>query len=280
MTATDYEPNIVLSTKEYEVIGTRPIRPDGADKVTGRALYGADFQSSGLLHGKTLRSPHPHARIRSIDTSKAEALDGVHAVITGGDLPGSDDASLRRRRNNILAGDKVLYVGHAVAAVAAVSPHIAEEAVNLIEVDYEVLPSVLTAPEAMKDDSPLLHDDLKTASLGEATDKSSNVADYNQYKLGDIDKGFADADVVVEGEYNSQTIHQGYVEPHPCTVLWNQDGRITVWVSTQGAFAIRNGTADVLGVPVSQIRVVPMEIGGGFGGKTVVYMEPVAALLS
>jgi len=274
MTTTDYEPNIVLSTKEYDVIGTRPIRPDGADKVTGRALYGADFQSSGLLHGKTLRSPHPHARIRSIDTSKAKALPGVRGVVTGGDLPPSSG------RDNILAGDKVLYVGHAVAAVAAVSPHIAEEAVNLIEVDYEVLPSVFTAPEAMKDDAPLLHDDLKTTSLGEPTDKSSNIADYNQYKLGDIDKGFADADVVVEGEYNSQTIHQGYVEPHPCTVLWNQDGRITVWVSTQGAFAIRNATAAALGVPVSQVRVVPMEIGGGFGGKTVVYMEPVAALLS
>ena len=281
MTNKDYEPNIVLATGEYDVIGTRPIRPDGADKVTGRALYGADFQATGLLHGKVLRSPHAHARIKSIDTRKAETLSGVWSVVTGADLPPSNrDTDLRMRRDNILAGDKVLYVGHAVAAVAATSPHIAEEAVNLIEVDYEVLPWVLTAPEAMKDDAPLLHDDLKTKSLGEATDKVSNIADYSQYRLGDIEKGFADADLVVEGEYDSKTVHQGYIEPHPCTALWNQDGRISIWCSTQGSFAYRNATATVLGVPVSQIRVVPMEIGGGFGGKTVVYMEPVAALLS
>ena len=281
MTTTDYEHNMVLATKTYDVVGTRPIRHDGADKVTGRALYGADFDASGLLHGKVLRSPHAHARIKSIDTSKAETLPGVRSVVTGADLPPSNgDTGLRRRRDNILAGDKVLYVGHAVAAVAATSPHIAEEAAALIEVDYDVLPWVLTAPEAMRDDAPLLHDDLKTRSLGEATHKVSNIADYSQYKLGDIEKGFADADLVVEGEYDSKTIHQGYVEPHPCTALWNQDGRITIWCSTQGSFAIRNATATALGVPVSQIRVVPMEIGGGFGGKTVVYMEPVAALLS
>ena len=281
MTTTDYEPNMILATKEYAVIGTRPIRPDGVDKVTGRALYGADFQAAGLLHGKVLRSPHAHARIRSTDTSKAEALPGVRAVITGGDLPPSNgDTGLRRSLDNLLAGDKALYVGHAVAAVAAINPHVAEEAAGLIEVEYDVLPSVLTAPEAMKDDAPLLHDDLKTRSLGQPTDRASNVADYDQHKLGDVEKGFVEADLVVEGEYDSKTIHQGYVEPHACTALWNQDGRITVWCSTQGTFAIRNATATALGVPVSQVRVVPLEIGGGFGGKTVAYMEPVAALLS
>ena len=281
MTNKDYEPNIVLATKEYDVVGTRPIRPDGADKVTGRALYGADFKAAGLLHGSVLRSPHAHARIKSIDTSKAKVLPGVQAVITSADLPPNNgDTATKRRLDNILASDKVLYAGHALAAVAATSPHVAEEAVGLIEVDYEVLPPVLTAPEAMRDDAPLLHEGLKTRSLGEQTAKSSNIADYSQYRLGDIDKGFAEADLVVEGEYDSKTIHQGYIEPHPCTALWNQDGRITIWCSTQGSFAIRNATARVLGVPVSQIRVVPMEIGGGFGGKTVVYMEPVAALLS
>ena len=128
-------------------------RPDGVDKVTGRALYGADFQAAGLLHGKVLRSPHAHARIRSTDTSKAEALPGVRAVITGGDLPPSNgDTGLRRSLDNLLAGDKALYVGHAVAAVAAINPHVAEEAAGLIEVEYDVLPSVLTAPEAMKDE--------------------------------------------------------------------------------------------------------------------------------
>jgi len=280
-TTQKYDPNIVLSTKDYDVIGTRPIRPDGPDKVTGRALYGADFQSNGLSYGKVLRSPHAHARIKSIDTSRAEKLPGVRAVVTSADLPPSNgNVTMKRRRNNVLAGDKVLYAGHAVAAVAATSLHIAEEAMELIKVDYEVLPWVLTAPDAMMDDAPLIHDDLTTRSLGESTDKRSNIANYNQYMLGDVEKGFAEADVVVEGEYNSKTVHQGYVEPHPSTVLWNQDGRITVWTSTQGTFAVRNATAAVLDVPVSQIKVVPMEIGGGFGGKTVVYMEPVAALLS
>ena len=177
MKQIEYEPNVVLSTTEYDVIGTRPIRPDGADKVAGRALYGGDFQATGLLHGKVLRSPHAHARIRSIDTSKAESLSGVRSVVTGADLPPSNgDVDLKRNRDNILASEKALYVGHAVAAVAATSPHIAEEAAGLIEVDYEILPWVLTAPEAMKDDAPLLHDDLKTVSLGEPTDKASNIA--------------------------------------------------------------------------------------------------------
>ena len=278
---TDYEHNVVLSRVEYNVVGTRPIRHDGHDKVTGRALYGADFSATGLLHGRVLRSPHAHARIKSIDPSKALALPGVRAVVTGNDLPPSNgDTDLKYRRDNILAGEKALYVGHAIAAVAAISPHVAEEALELIEVEYEVLPSVLTAPEAMKDSAPLLHDDLKTQEFGQQAEKVSNVASYNQYKLGDVEAGFAKADVIVEGEYDTKTVHQGYIEPHPCTALWNEDGRITIWCSTQGSFMVRNYTADRLGIPVSQIRVVPLEIGGGFGGKTEVYMEPVAALLS
>ena len=144
---TTYEPNVVLSTKEYEVVGTRPIRHDGADKVTGRAAYGADFYTAGLLHGKVLRSPHAHARIKSIDTSKAEALDGVIAVVTGKDLPsplpgesadfGHGAQPMKYLRDNGMASDKVLYKGHALAGVAATSPHIAEEALSLIEVEYE-----------------------------------------------------------------------------------------------------------------------------------------------
>ncbi|MEE8442802.1 MAG: xanthine dehydrogenase family protein molybdopterin-binding subunit, partial [Dehalococcoidia bacterium] len=254
---------------------------DGHNKMTGRDLYGADFQAAGLLHGRILRSPHPHARIKSIDTSKAAALAGVRAVVTGKDLPPANgDIDLHYRRANILADEKVLYVGHAVAAVAATSPHIAEEALELVHVEYEPLPCVLTAPEAMKEDAPLLHDDLKTESMGQPTDSVSNIATYFQLRLGDVDKGFADADEIVEGQFSTKTVHQGYIEPHSCTALWNEDGRITVWCSSQGAFMVRDYTADRLGVPVSQIKVVPLEIGGGFGGKTVIYIEPVAALLS
>ena len=280
MTSTDYEPNVVLETGKYNVVGTRPVRHDAINKVTGRDQFGADIQFAGLLHGRILRSPFAHARIRSIDTGKAEAMPGVKAVVTGDDLPKADDVALKYRRANILAEDKVLYAGQAVAAVAAVDLQIAEEAMNAIEVEYEVLPPVLTAPEAMKKDAPLLHDDLRTESLGSPVEGSSNIASYARYELGDVDKGFSEADEIVEGEFYTKTVHQGYIEPHTCTVLWNEDGRIIIWCSSQGPFMVRDYTADRLGVPVSQVKVIPLEIGGGFGGKTAIYLEPVAALLS
>ena len=293
MTLT-YEPNMVLSTKEYDVVGTRPIRHDGHDKVTGKARYGADVFPTGLLHAKWLRSPHAHARIKSIDTSKAEALDGVHAVVTGKDLPetlnepgvdrmvtlGEISADLKYLREGILARDKVVFKGHPIAAVAAVNAHVAEEATELIEVEYEVLPPVLTAPEGMKDDAPIILEDVQTDELGEKTGKISNVAQHFQHKLGDPDEGFKEADVIVEREFNTSTVHQGYIEPHNCTVDWNKDGRVYVWHSSQGPFNIRDATAQVLELPLSQLRITPMEIGGGFGGKFEPYGEPVAALLS
>ena len=285
---TTYDPNQVLATETFSVVGTRPIRHDGADKVTGRAQYGADFQAAGLLHGKTLRSPHAHARIVSIDTSRAEALEGVRAVVTAADFPpakdtanyGLGDMPMDRFRGNILAGDKALYRGHAIAAVAAVSPHIAEEAVELIDVEYEVLPAVLTAPEAMAEGAPILIEDLTTQEFGKDTGVNSNIADHFQHKMGDIEAGFAKADVIVERSFDTKTVHQGYIEPHNVTALWNDDGRIHVWSSTQGAFVVRAAVAEALAVPVSQVRATPMEIGGGFGGKINVYGEPVAALLS
>ncbi|MBZ5590989.1 MAG: xanthine dehydrogenase family protein molybdopterin-binding subunit [Acidobacteriia bacterium] len=278
-----------MKTQEYTVVGTRPIRHDGVDKVTGRALYGADFQMAGLLYGHILRSPHAHARIRRIDTSKAEQLPGVKAVVTAGDFPevpermvdlGEGDTPLSYARGNVLAKGKVLYKGHAIAAVAATSVHVAEEAAGLIEVDYEVLPCVLTAPEAMQDGAAILHDDLKTKEFGEQTGRVSNVAEHFRYAMGDIEAGFAQAEVMVEREFNTATVHQGYIEPHNATALWNNDGRILVWCSTQGSFSVRDVTACLLDVPVSRVRVTPMEIGGGFGGKIPVYLEPVAALLS
>ncbi len=197
MTTTAYEPNMVLVNETFNVVGSRPIRHDGADKVTGRALYGADFDTAGLLHGKILRSPHAHARIKSIDTSKAEALPGVMAVVTAKDLPstkagvvvdfGEGNMDLKYLRDNILASDKALYKGHAIAAVAASSPHVAEEAVALIDVQYEVLEPVLTAPEGMKEGAPLLHESLKTEELGEKTDKVSNLATHFRHAKGDLD---------------------------------------------------------------------------------------------
>src|SRR5450755_1822360 len=208
-----------MKTQEYRVIGTRPIRHDGSDKVTGRAQYGSDFSPSGLLHGFILRSPHAHARILRIDTSKAAAFPGVRAVVTAADLPESADrmvdlgegaTPLSYLRGNVLTHDKALYKGHAIAAVAAASAHAAEEAAQLIEVEYEVLPCVLTAPEAMREGAPILHGNLKTKELGQKTDKVSNVADHFRFSLGDTEKGFAEADVIVEREFNTATVHQGY----------------------------------------------------------------------
>lgn len=273
----------------YKVIGTRPIRHDGVDKVTGRAQYGADIQLNGMLHGRILRSPHAHARIKHIDASRAAALPGVAAVITSADLPdvgdkiaelGEGAVNLRDLTSNCLARGKVLYKGHAVVAVAATSAHIAEEALKLIQVDYEVLPPVLDVRAAMQDGAPLLHEKLITDSLGASTGKPSNVAKHFQHKMGDIAKAFESAAVVVEREFHTATVHQGYIETHNATAMYNADGNLTIWCSTQGAFSVRHQVSELLHLPVSRIRVVPMEIGGGFGGKIRVYLEPVAAVLS
>ena len=279
----------------YKVVGSRPIRHDGMDKVTGRAQYGADIQLPGTLHGKILRSPHGHARIVSIDTSKARALPEVQAVITGADIPivadtmidfGETMGNARMLAENVLAQGKVLYTGHAVAAVAASNPHVAEEALNLIDVVYEPLPVVLNAIEAMRDDAPRLHEAMTTRSIaerftrGDDTGEHSNVASHLQFKRGDLEEGFAKADVIVEREFTTSTVHQGYIEPHTATARWAADGHVTIWTSTQGAFGIRGQAAAILGVPEGQVTVIPMEIGGGFGAKTYVHVDPVAALLS
>lgn len=277
------------------VIGTRPIRHDGLDKVTGRARYGADVHMAGMLHGKILRSPHAHARIRSIDTSKAEAHPEVRAVATAEDFPILEEQALdfvnaqgnaRMIAENDLAHTKVLYKGHAVAAVAATNPHVAEEALKLIEVEYDGLPAVLTVVDAMKDDAPVLHEDLTTtfrverAGRGEDTGARGNVAGHIQLKRGDLNRGFEEADLIVEREFTTQMVHQGYIEPFACAALWAADGHITIWTCTQGIFGIRAATAAITGVSESMIKVVPMEVGGGFGGKGIGYLEPVAAVLS
>jgi CO/xanthine dehydrogenase Mo-binding subunit len=274
---------------KYRVIGTRPVRPDGVDKVTGRAIYGADVVLPRMAHGKVLGSPHAHARIINIDTSKAQALPGVLAVMTAKDLPEVNaivevgeggSANMRHASNNVMASDKVLYQGHAIAAVAAVNPHIAEEACRLIEIEYEVLPPVLDVREAMKPDAPLLHPDQFTDTAGEKSESASNIASHVIAEDGDIEKGFAEAALVIEREFTTQTVHQGYIEPHACVAEWKDDGQITIWTCTQGAFAVREQAAQILQHPISQVKVIPTEIGGGFGGKISVYLEPVAAVLA
>ena len=191
--------------RSYAVVGTRPNRPDGVDKVTGRARYGADTFAPGMLIGRILRSPHPHARIRSIDASKAVALPGVKAVVTREDFEDvSDDAGMHDALANLMAGDKVLYEGHALAAVAATSPAVAKRALELIEVDYEILAHVTDVEAAMLPDAPILHEDMFTAGIEPRPDKASNVAGYYEVLQGDVEKGFAQADIVVEREFTTE----------------------------------------------------------------------------
>ncbi len=265
---------------DYKVIGTRPVRPDGIDKVTGRAQYGADTHLPGMIRGIMKRSPHAHAIIKSIDVSKAVALPGVKAVVTAADLvpAGKTVADLPDLATNILAGRKVLYRGHAVAAVAATTEEIAREAADLIEVEYEVLQPVLDVREAMGAGAPILHEALRTK--GGNPDAQTNIVAHMPVNIGDADAAFAECDVIVEGDFKTKMVHQGYIEPQAATATWNSDGQITVWTSTQGSFPARNNMSMILGHPISKIKVVPTEIGGGFGGKIAVYLEPVAALLA
>ncbi|MGC2525426.1 MAG: xanthine dehydrogenase family protein molybdopterin-binding subunit, partial [Stellaceae bacterium] len=276
--------------KEFQkVVGTRPIRPDGVDKVTGRANFGADMVMPGMLWGKVKRSPHAHARILSVNIDKALALPGVKGIVTADDFPpiaseeafvGEGPMNFRDLSRNCMARDKVLYDGHAVAAVAATSAAIAEQACELIEVEYHVLPHVIDVEDAMKPGAPILHDDLFTQGVDPKPTHPSNVAKEIRFSKGDIEAGFREADVIIERRYTTKPVHQAYIEPHACVVSMAADGQCTIWSSSQGQFMVRAYCAKLLGIDISQIRAIPAEIGGGFGGKTLVYLEPVALALA
>jgi CO/xanthine dehydrogenase Mo-binding subunit len=272
--------NVVTNNKW---IGQRTIRPDGVDKVTGRAAFAADTTMPGMIWGKVLRSPHPHARIKSINTAKAEALPGVKAVVTARDVvdfPIEKGAvmlgiqDMRWMCRNVMAREKALFPGHPVAAVAATSEAIAAEACKLIEVDYEVLPFAIEIDDALKPDAPILHEFNKFEG------KPSNITGKLEVKKGDIAEGFKNAEVVIERTFTTRPVHQGYIEPHACLVSVSADGKTTIWSSSQGQFMVRAMTAHLAGIPQSDIRAIPAEIGGGFGGKTIVYLEPLATLLA
>jgi len=278
---------------ELKVIGTRPIRPDGFDKVVGRAVYGADVRLPGMLYGRVKRSPHAHAIIKSIDTSKALALPGVYAVVTHADFPAPRTKIVQSFRGpgpaeweveRLLARRKVLYKGHPVAAVCATDLHTAEDALDLIEVEYEVLPPVTSLAEALLPSAPILHDDGFADPIdglfNPVDGRPTNIATRLELGAGDIEQGFREAEVIIERSFETGTYHQGYIEPHNGTAVWDGNGRLTIWTSTQGAFGMREGISRVLGLSVSDVHVIPAEIGGGFGAKNVMYLEPLAALLS
>ena len=269
----------IENPKTYKWVGTRPIRHDGYDKVVGKARFAADLNLPGQLHAAYLRSPHAHANIVSIDTSKAESMPGVKAVVTGDDFPALDitdpnhDVSI-----NVLARGTVLYHGHAIAAVAATTKAEAQAAAAAIEVEYELLPVVLGIDEAMADGAPLANEQNYQKFVGPSD--PSNIATHTPLERGDADAAMAAADIVIEREFDCAHVHQGYIEPHACVVDTGADGKANVWASSQGHFMVRAITAAVLGWETSRIKVTPAEIGGGFGGKTTVYLEPVAARLS
>lgn len=274
--------------KAYKVIGTRPVRHDGYDKVTGRAIYGADLKLPGLVWGAVLRSPYAHANIKRIDTSAAEKYPGVLAVITTRDMPeaesrmvdlGEGSVNEKFEVDRVIASDKVVFRGQPVAAVAAVDRNSAEEAVKLIKVDYAPLPVVLTVEDAIAKGAPVILSDLVGDDLGEKVRKT-NVAKHFRHEFGDVEKGFKQAKYIVERTFKMSMTHQGYIEPHNATAMWDEEDRLRIWTSTQGAFTVRKQVAGVLKLNESRVRVTPLEIGGGFGGKIPIYLEPIAALLS
>ena len=278
---------------EHTVIGTNLAKVDGPERVTGKAAFGADLDLPNMLWAKLVRSPHAHARIKKIDTSKALALPGVKAAITAQDLPplekgttaplvGEVSIDMSAIRELVIASDKARFHGQVVAAVAATDPFTAAEAAQLVEVEYEPLPVAGDVMQAMQPDAPLVHEDLYTTEedTQEKSTQPSNIATHMVYSHGDVEAGFGEADVVLEKTYTTQMVHQGYMEPQACAARVEPDGKLTVWTSAQGHFTVRNQLVALLGLPSSRLKVVPMEIGGGFGGKALALFEPTVATLA
>ena len=270
--------NDVSKIRKFKQVGTRPARPDGDDKVTGRALYGADTVAPGMLMAAVLRSPHAHAQIVSIDISAALAHDGVKAVVTGADLVAQSEGSLRDIQENCLATTRVLYDGHAVAAVAALTLKAAQEALKLIKVEYSALPHVIEVDDAMRADAPIVQSGRALENVPAGF--SQNVTYHCQFGHGDLDVGFALADEIVTRSFKTAATHQGYIEPHACLAQMTTDGKAELWCCTQGQYNVRDICSALLGLEGSQLRVTASEIGGGFGGKTNVFIEPLALALS
>ena len=279
-----------MTPEKYRVIGKDTPKMDGIDKVTGRARFGADVYLPGMLVGKVLRSPYAHAIIKSIDTRRAEALPGVKAVITSADIPDVSPGTPGRQgaitdrefylSRELMAREKALFHGHAVAAVAAINESIAEEALGLIEVEYEVLSHVLDPEVAMRDDAPLLHQTLHTRGQHGTSSEASNLAEHWELSRGDIERGFAEADSIIEESFSTQVVHHGYVEPDAETAHAHPDGTVEVWANTQSIYSTRSDIAILLDIPLGDITVNPTELGGAFGGKETLRASGLCVMLS
>jgi xanthine dehydrogenase molybdenum-binding subunit len=264
---------------EEKVLGRNYPRVDAADKVSGRSQYAGDVYLPGMLICKVLTSSRPHARILSIDTTEAEQVPGVRAIITGKDIPDVRFGSGAVKDRRVFALDKVRYVGEPLAAVAAVDEIAAVEALELIRVGYEDLPAVMDPLEALKPDAPLVHEDLPRYD-GYAASMGGNVCTILDSDRGEVDKAFAEADAILEDTFRSQGINQGYLEPMACLANVDPSGRINVWTSTQGPYAVRASLAAVLQIPIARLRIIPMELGGGFGAKLRLCLEPYPVFLA
>jgi xanthine dehydrogenase molybdenum-binding subunit len=275
---------------DQKVIGQRAPRVDAGERVTGRAIYPADLVRPGMAHGRVLRSPHAHARILRLDTSKAAALKGVLAVVTAADFPdvppgtiipfGETGADAWISAVIVLARGKALWRGQPIAAVAAVDPHIAARALELIDVAWEPLPAVMSIDAAMASGAPLIHPDSKPKGFDAGAPIPRNAATRTLIERGDARNALASAAGVGRVATVIDTGHQGYIEPHAAVAEADPQGNVTIWASTQGAFQTEIQTSVLLGLPQSKLKVVPLEIGGGFGGKITVHLEPIAARLA
>ena len=279
-------PKVVVTpeARNWQTVGKPEIKVDAIKLVQGKPAFTADFEMRGLLYAKVLHSPHAHARIRRIDASRARELDGVAAVLTWQDIPrvvystaGQSDP-IPGPLDTFSLDQKLRFVGDRVAFVAAESPEIAEKALGLIEVEYEVLEPILDSRQAL--DSPIrIHDEPEYVNFADS-DPARNLAAHIRIDIGDVEKGFAEADQIFEGDYQVPKVQQAHLEPHVCVTYWDEDDRLVIRTSTQVPFHVRRMLAPVLGLQVKRIRVIKPRIGGGFGGKQEVLMEDVPAHLT
>lgn len=265
---------------EPQAIGRPIAKPDAFLKATGTATYAGDVRLPGMLEAKVLRSPHPHARIVSIDTAAAEALPGVFAVATGKDVPPARIGRFLRDRH-ALAREKVVYVGDPVAAVAAIDEETAERALRLMTVEYEPLPAVFNAEEALAPDAPIIHPDLPSYFDTGRSERQGNMRNRVIHNVGDVDAAFQEPGLVIyEAEYRTPRQTQGFTEPRAAVAQVDGTGKVTVWASVKAPFRVRVSVADTLGIPLSRVRLIAPVIGGDFGGKGASFIEPIVALLA
>jgi CO/xanthine dehydrogenase Mo-binding subunit len=264
---------------DFYAVGKSATRIDALSKVTGEAAYTADVMLPGMLYGLAKRSSYAHARIVRINTQRAEALPGVRAVITAQDVP-DILLGLRLRDLPILAREQVRFVGEKVAAVAAVDEETARDAVDLIEVEYEPLPSLTDVNVAMKDGSILVHENLHTYAGLPKPARNTNIFLHETHAKGDTTQGFAQADMVFEHTFTTPEVHQAYMETHAAMVDIAADGGITVWSSDKVPFRVRSLMAEIIGVPITRVRVIPSFVGGDFGGKGMIFDEPLCYFLA